>query len=136
MDSISPERRAVWVEILTKAYVALMREMPDAKRLKAIILAFEEINAEIPTDLLRVAYEASMQMNAGSYWDARSMYAAYQANCEHWARERTQAIAELPTATASTVQECLRCYGTGMETIFNEAGERVGARPNCDHLPN
>lgn len=35
------------------------------------------------------------------------------------------------TATAAT--QCLRCYGTGLETIFDDDGKKLGVRPGCKH---
>jgi len=37
----------------------------------------------------------------------------------------------LLTATAPT--QCLRCYGTGLEQIYDEAGNKLGVREGCKH---
>jgi hypothetical protein len=46
-------------------------------------------------------------------------------------REREVAQGRTLTATAST--QCLRCYGTGLEKIYDEDGVYLGTRPGCQH---
>lgn len=37
------------------------------------------------------------------------------------------------TLTATAASQCLRCYGTGLETIYDEEGQKVGVKPGCQH---
>jgi len=45
--------------------------------------------------------------------------------------EQDVAAGRILTATAMT--QCLRCYGTGLETIFDENGKKLGVRRGCKH---
>lgn len=46
---------------------------------------------------------------------------------------REREIAEGRTLTVTAPTQCLRCYGTGMEIIYGERGEKVGVKPGCMH---
>jgi hypothetical protein len=47
-------------------------------------------------------------------------------------RKREVESGRLLTTTAPS--QCLRCYGTGMETIYDkETGQKLGVRPGCNH---
>ena len=37
------------------------------------------------------------------------------------------------TLTATSATQCLRCYGTGMENVFDDEGRSLGVRPGCKH---
>lgn len=44
-----------------------------------------------------------------------------------------RAIAEGRTLSATAPTQCLRCFGTGMERMFDENGNEKGVRPGCLH---
>ncbi len=42
-------------------------------------------------------------------------------------------IAAGRTLTATSQTNCLRCFGTGMETVYGDDGRALGVRPGCKH---
>jgi hypothetical protein len=37
------------------------------------------------------------------------------------------------TLTGQATSQCTKCFGTGIQTFFDDAGNVIGARPGCDH---
>lgn len=51
---------------------------------------------------------------------------------------QTQREAEIATGRTlpeTAESDCPRCFGTGVEIIYTDAGEKLGARPGCKHEP-
>jgi hypothetical protein len=115
LDDIPVERRRAWVEMLTEAYAALMRELPGGNRLKISIRAFEDVNRGIPTKLLRAVYRESMRLRSSEghpdFWDARSILAAYENHTGDWSTAGQEKIAKVAQSTAAN---CPMCFGVGM----------------------
>lgn len=133
LEDIAPERRRTWVELLTEAYAALMRDLPAGNRLKLIIRAFEDVNREIPTRVLRTVYRYSMKQRTAEgwpgYWDARSILAAYEnAPPGTWSTANQAAIAKVSEDTAAN---CPTCFGAG----FRQVSGPIAGVVRCDHIP-
>lgn len=128
------------VAVLNKRWLSKGWRVMDIADSEPMALAWIEIlnRSEIPYEHYFDLYRRSLDLrvrllNKGQEADdfSADMMAACWPSLQIELRERDISAGRTLTTTAPS--QCLRCYGTGMEAIYNEAGEKVGVRPGCLH---
>lgn len=113
----------------------LLRPAPSPEELVGLILAFEDVCAEIPTFLLHRTFKTSMKLRDREgrpvYWDGRALLMAYHELCE--SAEGLQLCPDNRSLPANAESQCPRCFGSGWEKVSTSDGN--GAVKKCDHAP-
>jgi hypothetical protein len=137
---VSREKVAAMMSVLNFRWLSKGWHVMDKKDCEPMALAFIMTldEAGVPARHYRELYLRSVKVRATRFelglkcedFSADLMVACWPALQEEI---RTGQNASGRSLSASAPTQCLRCYGTGMEQIYDTDGRRLGVRPGCAH---
>lgn len=142
--NIPREVHAALFSVINKARLLNGWMMRTAQELDPTIRVWFEALSEyqIPASAYDGLYKRAldvrqMKMQIGAkdvpYIDAALLISQWTGPNGFKAELRQREVDAGRTLTTTARSNCLRCYGTDMEAVFDEDGNKIGTRPGCKH---